>query len=130
MRCELGATIVEFALVAPVFFIFLFGTIETSRLVWMQQTLDEVAYSTARCISVSSSCDTATEQRDYAVSRASGYGIGVANGNVAPQVDVTCRGFPGSSRVKITHAFDSVMGGLVPVFPSQIVVEGCYPTLS
>ena len=39
-----GAAIIEFALLAPVFFLFLFGTVEGSRLLWTQQTLEEVAY--------------------------------------------------------------------------------------
>lgn len=130
LKCQMGATMIEFALLAPMFFLVLFGTIEGARVMWTQQTLDEVAYSTARCMSVSSACDTSAAQQSFAVARASGYGLSVSSASVTPQLDVTCRGFPNSSRVTITHTFTSVMDGFVPVFPAQLQVESCYPTLS
>lgn len=125
-----AATAVEFALLAPIFFLLLFGVIEGSRLAWTRQTLDEVAYSTARCMSVSASCEGGSASQDYAVERASGYGVTVAVADVTGEAGITCRGFPNSTRVTITHSFNSVMDGFVPVFPAQIMVESCFPVLS
>ena len=71
-RCNAGATAVEFALLAPIFFMMLFGLIEFSRMAWTKQTIGDVAYATARCMSVSSSCNTSALQKSYAVSRAAG----------------------------------------------------------
>ncbi len=130
LRNEGGATLVEFALLAPVFFLLLFGTIESARLAWTRQTLDTVAYSSARCLSVSSACDGTGALESYAVDRAQGYGLTLASAGVVPQSDVTCNGFPNSSEVTITHTFHSVMDGFVPVFPAQIQVKSCFPTLS
>lgn len=45
-RC--GATAVEFAIVAPVFFLVLFASIELSRLSVMRNTADHAAYEAAR----------------------------------------------------------------------------------
>ena len=119
----------EFALIAPVFLTMLFGTIEGSRLLWTKQTLDEVAYSTARCMSVTDTCDAAGAQ-SYAVARAQGYGIAITAEAVAPQTASDCDGFPNSSRVTITHDFDSVMGGFMPDLSTEIEADSCFPELS
>ena len=129
LKDRAGATIVEFAILAPVFFALLFGTIEGSRLMWVQQTLETVAYSTSRCASVSDSCTTSATQQSYAVARAAGFGITIAAEDVVAQANVTCRGFPTSNRVAITTPFSSVLGGLVPVFPDTLTAESCYPVL-
>jgi len=44
-----GVTAVEFALVAPVFMMFMFLIIDGARIVWTYQTLQEVATNSARC---------------------------------------------------------------------------------
>ncbi len=126
---ETGSVVTDFALVAPVLFLLLFGVIEGSRLLWTQQTLEEVAYSTARCMSVSTSCADETERRSFAVARASSFGIGVTNESITTQSGVTCRGFPNSSRVAIRHGFDSVMTGFLPGWEGLVTVESCYPVL-
>ncbi|MCL6251484.1 pilus assembly protein [Altererythrobacter sp. KTW20L] len=130
MQDRSGATIVEFAILAPIFFTFLFGTIEGSRLMWVQQTLETVAYSTSRCASVSDDCATSATQQSYAVARAAGFGITIASSDVVAQANVTCGGFPASNRVAITTSFNSVLGGLVPVFPDTLTAESCYPVLA
>lgn len=126
---ETGSMMTDFALVAPMFFMLLFGIIEGSRLLWTQQTLEEVAYSTARCMSVSSNCDDDTARQEFASERALNYGIGITSASITVESDVTCRGFPNSSRVAINHNFDSVMKGFIPGFQGQVVVESCYPVL-
>lgn len=127
---DAGAAISEFALLAPVFLIFLFGTIEGGRLLWMQQTMETVAYSTARCMSVSSSCNAQAPAQAHGVARAAGYGIVIDPSDVTVQDNTTCRGFPASNRAVVTIQFASVMDDLVPVFPDEITAESCYPVLS
>jgi Flp pilus assembly protein TadG len=129
-RCCRGAAIVEFALIAPVFLMAILGIIEVSRLLWTQQTLDEVAYSAARCMSVSSSCASTATQRNYAVARAGGYGITLASNQVTPVAATNCKGFPNSSSVTITHSFVSPLSGFVPGFLMNISSQACYPTIS
>src|SRR5690606_17358775 len=103
---------------------------EGSRLLWMQQTLDEVAYSTARCMSVDSACANTGAQRDYAVERAGGYGIAVAKGDVTVRANATCRGYANSSEVTISVAFGSPVRGLIPGLPEVLQAGSCYPELS
>lgn len=127
---DAGATVIEFALLAPVFILFLFGTIEASRMMWMQQTLEEVAYATARCASVSASCSDTAARQAFAVARSGAYGIGITTADVTAQGNVTCRGFPTSNRVVITHGFNSVLEAMVGSFPDTLTAESCYPVMA
>ncbi|MFC3100560.1 TadE/TadG family type IV pilus assembly protein [Altererythrobacter lauratis] len=130
LRNDTAAALTEFALLAPVFFVFLFGTIEGGRLLWMQQTLETVAYSTARCASVSATCGAVQGAKQYAVARAAGYGVTIVTADVTVEKNVTCRGFPASNRTSITTPINSVMASLVPVFPESVTAESCYPVLT
>jgi Flp pilus assembly protein TadG len=47
-----GTTAIEFALVAPVFLMLVFGTIEFGRLPWTQQALQQTAIAGARCVAI------------------------------------------------------------------------------
>lgn len=129
-ECRKGSTIVEFALVAPAFVMIIFGIIEASRVFWIKQTLDEVAYSTARCMSVSSTCADVASARTYAIGRARGYSITLANNQVVPVIGTTCKGAAGSNSVTITKNIGSPMGGLIPQMPSTLRATACFPTLS
>ena len=130
LHCAKGATMVEFALLAPVFFLALFGVIEGSRLVWTQQTMAEVAYATARCMSVSSQCADSSAQQGFAVDRAGAYGVAILAADVTPESGVNCNGFPNSSKVTLTSPFNSVLDGFVPAFPDTLSAESCFPVLS
>ena len=130
LRDEHGGTAIEFALLGPALVIMLFGLIESGRLFWTQHTLDEVAYSTVRCMSVSADCDDQAAQQDFAVARAGAYGIAIAAADVAVQTNTTCRTFAGSNRVVIGAGFDSVMSDLIPQFPDAVEAEACFPRLA
>jgi Flp pilus assembly protein TadG len=53
-RDERGTSALEFAMTAPVFFLFLFGVIETGLLFWTQIGLQHGAEMAARCATVNS----------------------------------------------------------------------------
>ena len=83
---EQGATVLEFALAATLFFMTLFGTIEFGRAVWQYNMMSDLALEGARWASVqgagnSAACTTATQAackasvaqiQDYVRSRAPG----------------------------------------------------------
>jgi len=125
-----GLAVTEFALLAPVFMIAMFGLIETSRVLWTKQTLDEVAYATARCTAVSASCDGLANLRSFATTRGAGYGVTIPTNNVTMTDNTTCNGLPNSKQVDITMTFTSVMDGFVPSFPVTLQARGCFPVLS
>jgi TadE-like protein len=59
-RSQNGATLVEFALVSPVFLAPLFGTLEFGRALWTQQALQQTAIAGARCMALpQTNCATA-----------------------------------------------------------------------
>jgi Flp pilus assembly protein TadG len=124
-----GASAVEFAIIAPVFFGFLFSLIEGGRMVWTNQALSEAAYSTIRCRTVkAAACATEAAQIQYAVARARANGITVDTAGVSIQANVPCRGVPGSVQVTIQKAFGSPVKGLIPM-PDILTGKACYPTL-
>jgi hypothetical protein len=57
VRLRSGATVVEFAIVAPVLFLFLFGLIEWGRMVMVQQSLTNAAREGCRMAILSTTGD-------------------------------------------------------------------------
>lgn len=128
-RCDRGASAIEFALLAPVFFMMLFGLVEFSRYAWTRQTLDEVAYSTARCMSVQSTCSSLATRQAHAVQRAAGYGVTIVAANVTPTSNTSCKGYSASNSVRITKVFNSPVQGFLPGLGDNIVSTACFPVL-
>lgn len=124
-----GATIVEFAFVAPVFLVLLFGLIQAGLTYWTKSTLDEVAYSTARCMSVDSACASSDAQRAFAFARAAAYGVTVATSEVSVASGTTCKGDTNANAVTITHAVASPLKRMVPFLPYDLVASACFPVV-
>lgn len=47
-----GSAVIEFAMVAPVFLMLVFGCIEFGRLLWTQQALQQTAIAGVRCMAI------------------------------------------------------------------------------
>jgi Flp pilus assembly protein TadG len=76
LRNDDGATAVEFAMLAPLFFAMAFGVIDAGRLVWTQMSLEHAVEAAARCASLqSASCSSASLVQTYAASQAPGLGL-------------------------------------------------------
>jgi Flp pilus assembly protein TadG len=66
-RSQGGATIVEFALIAPPLLILLLGIMEAGRALWTQNALNYAVEQAARCASIdANNCGTATQVAAYA----------------------------------------------------------------
>ncbi len=125
-----GATVVEFALVAPVFLSMVFLTLEGGRMLWLKQGLQDVAFSTARCIAVDPvNCDTDAKRKSYAVSRAATTRIIISASDVVIQANQTCDGNAGQNKVSVTKAFNSPVNGFFPAAPTTLTSHACFPTL-
>ncbi|EHH03597.1 hypothetical protein ATCR1_20940 [Agrobacterium tumefaciens CCNWGS0286] len=135
LLCEhSGASAVEFALVAPVFLLMLFGMIEFARLFWTTHALHETAIATARCMGIPQlECEdggaySSKKALAFARSKAAGWFIELEPATVAFDRDSTCYGLKGLSKVKIDYRFTTV----VPTFltslagASQLEAEACY----
>lgn len=134
VRDSRGVTAVEFALVAPVFLMFMFLIIDGARAVWTYQTLQEVASNTARCAALGvPGCTTSDEVKSYAVDRATAGGVKLVAAAVtlipsAPAAD--CSAMAGMTKVTISSAYQGATTKLLPSNVSVLNTESCFPTAS
>ena len=137
LRDRGGATAVEFAMIAPVLLLFVFGILEFGRALWVHNALQQTAIAGARCegIAQSSVGSTAacngTSVTSYVVGVASQWGITVPSSGVTVSANTTCAGAAGFSAVTINYTFQTAvpqilgsMNGGVPMsanacFPNQ-----------
>lgn len=130
-RNQAGAAAVEFALVAPLLFAFLFGLFEISRAIWTKQVIQRATHSTARCLSIGmTECLTDTGIKNYLVARAAEGKVSVAAANVTAEKDVTCRGMARQNQITVTVPFNSAVPTLLPMLPSQFSATACFPDVS
>ena len=130
-RAENGATLVEFALVAPVFFVLLFGTIEFGRALWTQQALQETATAGARCMALPQPACASGGAKSYIQQVANQWGLSLLDSNINPNPANTCgsSGISGFSTVLLTYTFQSVAAAFVQI-PSggiTLTAQACFP---
>jgi len=130
-RAENGATLVEFALVAPVFFVLLFGTIEFGRALWTQQALQETATAGARCMALPQPACASGGAKSYIQQVANQWGLSLLDSNINPNPAPTCgsSGISGFSTVLLTYSFQSVAAAFVQI-PSggiTLTAQACFP---
>jgi Flp pilus assembly protein TadG len=139
-----GATAVEFALVAPLFLMLIFGTTEFGRLLWTEQALQETAIAGARCVAIaqsptsnptSSPCASGgsyspASATTYIQKVASGWGLSLPPSNISAN-PAGSGGCAGLSQVTLTSMFTSVVPSLVQ-FGGGITLSAsaCYPNIN
>ena len=70
LRDRKGGAVVEFALVAPTFLMFLFLILDGGRMMFAKQSLNELAAATARCAAIKATgCADTASAKSWAVSR-------------------------------------------------------------
>ncbi|MCK6449490.1 MAG: pilus assembly protein [Alphaproteobacteria bacterium] len=115
-RCEGGVSALEFALVAPLFFLMLFGIIEFGRLSWIRTSLQHAADEASRYALVSTGAST-SQITDYARARVSGVDPNLV------AVNVTQESSGGRTFVVINLSFNFtfVAENLLPYGPIPLV---------
>jgi len=142
MKCSLqdlirersGASAVEFALVAPVFLLMLFGMIEFARLFWTTHALHETAIATARCMGIPQlECETGGAYSSenavaFAQSKAAGWLIQIDPTAIVLDRDSSCNGLEGLSSVAIDYQFTTVVPNFLTslVGGTELKAEACY----
>ncbi len=130
IRDTSGANAVEFAFVLPLLVAMIVGVIEGNRLLWTRQAIQTAASNAARCMSVGSEgCDTPEGARLYAQKRAGKMGIDVPLAAITVDANQTCHGETGMNHVAFDIAFDSPLGTIIPVMPTRLQAEACFPSL-
>jgi Flp pilus assembly protein TadG len=135
-----GSAVIEFALVAPIFLMLLFGSIEFGRLLWTQQALQQAAIAGARCMAIaqgaiqSSACAasgsySATSTKSYIETAASGWGVSVQDADITLDNAATCGGTTGFSQVTITNTFNTPLPQIVQLAAggTSLTTTACYP---
>jgi Flp pilus assembly protein TadG len=75
--CRRGVSAVELALVLPIFFLFLFGIINVSLLLWTQASLFYAVQTAARCAAINSpDCGSPESVKNYAMNNYFGQSLG------------------------------------------------------
>lgn len=129
--CVRGATAIEFALLAPVFLLLLFGIIEVGRLLWVKQVLTEASFSAARCAALgTTACKAASDVQAFAAARALRWGLKLDSAQVGYTASTTCDGNAGMVQVTVSYAFASPLSGFLTMLPATVQGRGCFPKLS
>jgi len=127
VREERGQDLVEFALIAPILFLLLFGLMEFGVAIWHYNTLAQAAREGARAALVWAEDYREDMARSAAVGYAQGVGIGVTNADVdygddwfiiADPVDETApKRYVPTVAVTITYRYEGITG-LAALLPS------------
>lgn len=123
LRCS-GAAAIEYALILPILLLFIFGLMDTARLIWCYATLSRAVDAAARCAAINTTqCGTAAQIQNVAVSEAWGLTIAASAFTVAT---ASC-----GIRVSGSFAFEFVMPGfnyVVPTGTVTLTAASCYPS--
>lgn len=114
-----GATALEFALTAPVFFAIVTGIIELALVLWTQLALQQGAEAAARCASVNKNlCGTSSQIQSFAVSES--YGLS------PPTSAFTVSAPACGNQVDASYTYVFVFG-FIGVPSLDLTAKSCFP---
>ncbi len=118
-RDERGAAAVEFALVASLLFLFLFGIIEFGRIFSELEVLNSAAREGARAAAVRG---TTEEVQDAVEAAAEPYAL-----DETPTVDTTCNDTTSGDPVTVAWNQNfEISVGLLPAFDQNLEIKGVF----
>jgi Flp pilus assembly protein TadG len=133
-RDQIGAAVVEFALVAPIFLMFVFLILDGGRMIFAKQSIGEVATATARCAALKATgCTNAANAKDWAISRGlTRDNLALAAANIDVVVGTTCNGVANMAKATISMSWKRGAMTLLPqsVAPSTLTSIACFPIAS
>lgn len=114
-----GASALEFALIAPAFFVFVIGIIECGLMLWTQIGMQHGAEMAARCASVNTAvCGNADAIMSYAAQQALGLSLPSSTFSVAT---------PGcGNQVSASYVFQFPQ--ILNVAPLTLSAQACFPS--
>lgn len=118
-RDDSGASALEFALTAPVFFLFLFGVIEFGLLFWTQLGLQHGTEMAARCATVNPTlCPSSGAIATYAAQEAFGLGL--------PSQTFTYSTSACGNQVSASYLFQ--FPAVLNLSPWTLTAQACFPS--
>ncbi len=131
VRSEAGASATEFALVAPVFLMFLFLILDGGRIMFTKQALNELASATARCAAIKATgCTTVSATQNWAAARGVARSmLSITAANVTVVQSTTCNGQSNMATAAISMTYKKGALTLLPqsVIPSTLTSNACFP---
>jgi len=116
---ERGASALEFALTAPVFFLFIFGIIEFGLLFWTQLGLQHGAEMAARCATVNSTlCPSSSAITNYAAQQA--FGLTLPTGTFTFSAPAC------GNQVSANYSFEFPQ--IINLSPVTLTAKACFPS--
>jgi len=132
-NAQSGVTALEFAIIAPIFFMFLFGIIETGAIFWGESTLFYATADTARMVRTGqlTGAITASQLKTQICSRVTGI-LTTANCTANLQVDMRSYGsFGASGTPSVTNADGTLNSGGMAVQSTSacqtVLLRAFYP---
>jgi TadE-like protein len=131
-----GTTAIEFAIVAPVFVMLIFGAIEYSRVLWTLNALQQVAFDGARCMAIPQSACAVGGSYDFTNTTThitqTGNQWGLALQNINLSQNVSCGGITGFSQVQVSSNFVTPVPQIVLLAAGGTTLQAtaCYPNNS
>ncbi|MEK9279701.1 MULTISPECIES: TadE/TadG family type IV pilus assembly protein [unclassified Bradyrhizobium] len=114
-----GASALEFALTAPVFFLFIFGIIEFGLLFWTQLGLQHGTEMAARCATVNSTlCPSGSAITNYAAQQAFGLTL--------PAETFTYSSSTCGNQVSASYSFQFPQ--ILNLSPVMLTARACFPS--
>lgn len=131
LKDQTGATAVEFALIAPIFFLLIFGIIETGRAYWQTDLIRQASYSGARCAAIADlQCSTVAGTRDVIVARAKASNYNLSPDNIIVEINTNCDGLNSMVRVAINVPFSNAVSGFLPSSLQNLTSDTCMPLMT
>lgn len=125
-RCDAGTTIIETAMLLPLFLLMFLGIVEFGRAMWMETTLQDAVEAAARCAVVTpSTCDNAADTQSYAVTQVSGFTV--ASSAFTATLSTTCGTGVSGSQVSVSLPFSFVVPNLLP-WSITLTAQSCHPS--
>jgi Flp pilus assembly protein TadG len=129
-----GTAAIEFAFLAVPFAGVTTAVFEAGRAYWTLEALQESAIQGARCIGVhASSCYasggySATSTVAHVQNAAKAWGVTLPGSAITVTQNTSCGNVPGFAEVRISYAFSSVAGKLVPALDNfPLSASSCFP---
>jgi hypothetical protein len=129
-----GTAAIEFAFLALPFAGVTTAAFEAGRACWTLEALQDSAIQGARCIGVkatscfSSGVFSATSAVAHIQDVAKAWGVSIPSNAVVVSQDTSCGNIPGFSEVRISYAFSSVAGNLLPALNNvPLSASSCFP---
>jgi Flp pilus assembly protein TadG len=135
LRAREGGTALEYGIIALPMMMLMFGVFEVSRLIFINQTLQQAATATARCIGVKSPYCTVSGNYDATATTAylqtwlNDASLPASSVTVTQTASTACSNVDGFSQVTLTYTFQTVVPMLLAPLAGGLSLnaEACFP---